>query len=289
MLLSRTYHPSEALAPYIRRFYVFEAELPEAMVIEDFLLSETAFVRCLLKGDWKGEVAPGEWSQPGRTLFFGANALPFRVRVQGSFAVTGFAIRPSGWKALFEQSHRDFADDLLPLQDLWGDLADHMQAGVESANDDQGKLAAMEAAIAHRLKQIGSYKTDNNAIFNLGYAYTDSENNRNNNSSTATSSFDIVAAFDRQAVDVARSEYSSSHNITMGLNFREQFFDDYDTSFGFVFVARSGRPYSIVWDNAPSSVLNDSASGDFNSLLYVPTGVSPSCSQITSVSSPLIR
>ena len=174
MLLSRTYHPSEALAPYIRRFYVFEAELPEAMVIEDFLLSETAFVRCLLKGDWKGEVAPGEWSQPGRTLFFGANALPFRVRVQGSFAVTGFAIRPSGWKALFEQSHRDFADDLLPLQDLWGDLADHMQAGVESATDDQGKLAAMEAAITHRLKQIGSYKTDSQMAKFEVFARTDS-------------------------------------------------------------------------------------------------------------------
>ena len=28
-----------------------------------------------------------------------------------------------------------------------------------------------------------------------------------------------------------------------------------------------------MWDNAPSSVLNDSASGDFNSLFYVPTGV----------------
>ncbi|MGN3974322.1 TonB-dependent receptor [Tsuneonella sp. SYSU-LHT278] len=117
--------------------------------------------------------------------------------------------------------------------------------------------------------------TDGGRInFNLGYAYTDSKNNRNNNSSTATSSFDIVAAYDRQAVDVARSEYASRHNLTMGLNVREQFFGDNDTSFGFVFVARSGRPFSVVWDNAPSEVLNDSASGDFNSLFYVPTGTS---------------
>ena len=109
--------------------------------------------------------------------------------------------------------------------------------------------------------------------FNLGYAYTDSENNRYSNSSTATSSFDIVAAADRQAVDVARSEFGNRHNFTAAVNFREAFFGEYDTSFGFVFRAASGRPYSIVWDNAPSSVLNDSASGDFNSLLYVPTGV----------------
>jgi len=119
----------------------------------------------------------------------------------------------------------------------------------------------------------GGLLTDGGAInFNAGYAYTDAENNRNNNSSTATSSYDIVGAFDRQAVDVARSEYASKHNFTLGLNWREQFFGDNDTSFGFVFVARSGRPYSVVQDNAVSAVFNDSASGDFNSLLYVPTG-----------------
>lgn len=121
----------------------------------------------------------------------------------------------------------------------------------------------------------GGLLTQGGAInFNAGYAYTDADNNRNNNSSTATSSYDIVAAFDRQAVDVARSEYASKHNFTLGLNWREQFFGDNDTSFGFVFVARSGRPYSVVWDNAPGQVLNDSASGDFNSLIYVPTGIS---------------
>ncbi len=117
--------------------------------------------------------------------------------------------------------------------------------------------------------------TDGGSInFNLGYAYTDAENNRYSSSSTATSSFDIVAAADRQSVDVATAEFQTKHNFTMGLNVREQFFSDYDTSFGFIFVARSGRPYSVVWDNGPSSVLNDSASGDFNSLLYVPTGIS---------------
>lgn len=73
MLLSRSYRPSLGLAPYIRRYYVFEAELPGDMVIEDFLLAETAFVRCLLKGGWQGEVAPGNWSRPDKMLFFGAN------------------------------------------------------------------------------------------------------------------------------------------------------------------------------------------------------------------------
>lgn len=149
-----------------------------------------------------------------------------------------------------------------------------------TSRDDEIQLtngASYESKIASVLLsknwRNGIFTDGGRINFNLGYAYTDSENNRNNNSSTATSSFDIVAAADRQAVDVARSEYSSTHNITLGLNVREQFFGDNDTSFGFVFVARSGRPYSIVWDNAPSAVLNDSASGDFNSLMYIPNGV----------------
>lgn len=115
--------------------------------------------------------------------------------------------------------------------------------------------------------------TDGGSVnFNLGYAYTDAENNRYNASSTATSSYDIVALFDRQNSAVARSEYASSHNISFSLNFKEKFFDDYATSFGFTFVARSGRPYSVTF--ARGGVFNDSASGNDNALLYIPTGPS---------------
>ncbi len=133
----------------------------------------------------------------------------------------------------------------------------------------ESKIAS---AILSRNWRNGIFTDGGGINLSAGYAYTDADNNRNNNSSTATSSFDIVAAADRQQVDVARSEYASRHNFTLGLNVREQFFGDNDTSFGFVFVARSGRPFSVVFDNAPAQVLNDSASGDFNSLIYVPTG-----------------
>lgn len=160
MLLSRTYRPSAELAPYIRRFYVFEAPLPDEMVIEDFLLAETAFVRCLLKGDWSGETAPGIWSTAGQVPFFGANGRPFRVRVKGGFAVTGFAIRPSGWHALFAQPHHLFADRMLPLQQLWGDLADRMLTEMMAAKDDAGQIAAMESSLLQRIQQLKSPTPD---------------------------------------------------------------------------------------------------------------------------------
>ena len=160
VMLSRTYRPSADLAPYIRRFYVFEAPLPEGAVVEDFLLSDTAFVRCLLRGDWAAETNPGEWSTAGNIVFFGANSRPLRVRVKGGFAVTGFAIRPSGWHGLFNIPHDSLADDMLPLQKLWGDLADRMIDGVLSATDDEGQLLAMESVIRERLSLPHNSKPD---------------------------------------------------------------------------------------------------------------------------------
>lgn len=160
MLLSRTYRPSPDLAPYVRRFYVFEAELPDTFVIEDFLLAETAFVRCLLRGDWAGEIAPGEWSSPGRTLFFGANGSPFKVRVRGSFAVAGCAIRPSGWRALFDTPHHAVADCMMRLEKVWGSFADRLQAAVDAAPDDAGKIAAMEDILRTRIAHLARPATD---------------------------------------------------------------------------------------------------------------------------------
>jgi len=110
-----------------------------------------------------------------------------------------------------------------------------------------------------------------NIRFNLGYAFTDAKNNRFNASSTATSSYDIVAAFDRQNPAIATSEFQTRHNVSVALNFREKFFGDYDTSLGFLFIARSGRPYSLTFNGG--GVFNDSASGSDNALLYIPTGM----------------
>lgn len=160
MLLSRTYRPSVDLAPYIRRFYVFEAPLPDGAVIEDFLLAETAFVRCLIRGDWAAETSPGDWNTAGNVVFFGANSRPLRVRVKGGFAVTGFAIRPRGWHALFHEPHSCLADKMLPLPQLWGDLAGRMFAGVAAATDDNEQLVAMESALRNRIALINAPEID---------------------------------------------------------------------------------------------------------------------------------
>src|SRR3546814_19716130 len=89
--------------------------------------------------------------------------------------------------------------------------------------------------------------------------------------STAGSNYDRTAAFDRQNPAASRSFFSSKHNITTRLGFREEFFEDLSTRFAVSFVARSGRPYSLTFTGG--GVFNDTASGFENALLYLPTGV----------------
>lgn len=118
--------------------------------------------------------------------------------------------------------------------------------------------------------QGGLFTSGGSFNVNFGYAFTDSQNNRNNVSSTATSSYDITAAFDRQNPAVSTSNFETRHNITATFNLREEFIDGYDTNFGIFFRARSGLPYSLTFDGG--AVFNDSVSGTDNALLYIPSG-----------------
>jgi len=159
-MLSRNYPPSAELAPYIVRHYVFEAGLPDDFVLTDRLLSETAFVRILIRGDWKAEIAPGYWAGAGPVVLFGPNEFPLRVRVKGPFTVAGFAIHPGGWRSLFDRSARDYADQMLPLSAAWGGIADRLWSEIQTAKDDAELVAAMERAITAQLSWIGLNQPD---------------------------------------------------------------------------------------------------------------------------------
>lgn len=105
----------------------------------------------------------------------------------------------------------------------------------------------------------------------FGYAFTDSNNFRNVGSSTATSNFDLTAAADRQNPAVSTSNFETRHRFTFATNFREEFFDGYDTQLGLFFSAQSGRPFSLTFDGG--GVFADSSSGNDNALLYIPSGI----------------
>lgn len=160
MMLSRNYPPSPELAPYILRHYVFEAELPDDFTLRDSLLSESAFVRILIRGDWKAEIAPGYWASAGPVVLFGPNAFPLPVQVRGPFTVAGFAIHPGGWRSLFQRPARDYTDQMLPLSAAWGVIADRLSMDISPKDEDAALVAAMERAIAAQLNVIGLRQPD---------------------------------------------------------------------------------------------------------------------------------
>lgn len=160
MLLSRNYPPSPRIAPYVRRHYIFQADLPDDFTLIDQLLSETAFIRILLAGDWSGELSPGEWTYRGPVVLFGPNFRPLRVRVRGPFHVIGVAIRPSGWRALFSSPANLVADRMIPLDEEWPDQAAPLLRMVRDAADDDAIVAAIEAVIAARLDAMGALPAD---------------------------------------------------------------------------------------------------------------------------------
>ena len=141
---------------------------------------------------------------------------------------------------------------------------------IQLTNGRDGDSHSISATISKQF-DAGLFTQGGSTRVQFGYAFTDSNNARNNQSSTATSSFDVTAAFDRQDPAVSTATTETRHNFTAAVNFREQFIDGYDTSFGFFFRAREGRPYSLTFDGG--GVFADSSSGNDNALLYVPTGV----------------
>ncbi|MEE4209967.1 MAG: hypothetical protein V2I43_11930, partial [Parvularcula sp.] len=107
---------------------------------------------------------------------------------------------------------------------------------------------------------------------NFGYAFSDSEQTNDLRSSTATSTIDNFAAFDRQNPAVSQSGFETRHNFTVTMNFREEFFDGFDTGLGIFFRASEGRPYSLTFDDG-DPFFDDDSTAEQNALLYVPTGL----------------
>lgn len=165
LLQSRNYPPSARLAPYIARHYVFNVEAPEQFELIDQLLSETAFVRLLLRGDWSAEVVKGLWSNVGKAVFFGPNSRPMKVRVRGGFRVVGIAFCPAGWRGLSDIPADAFADRMVPLSDMLGSRAEGLLEEVARITDNtpQGDaqiIAAIEAVVGDLLDARGWPKAD---------------------------------------------------------------------------------------------------------------------------------
>lgn len=158
---SNSYTPADDLRDIIARHYVFDVTLPDGYELYDRLLTETPIIRILIKGDWAAEVSPGEWRGVGPMVFFGSNSKPLHVRCVGSFYVVGVALRPGGWRTLFDEPADHFTDKMLALGDIWGGRSDALYRAVLAAGTDETAIvAAIEAEMRALLTERGKPEPD---------------------------------------------------------------------------------------------------------------------------------
>jgi len=108
----------------------------------------------------------------------------------------------------------------------------------------------------------------------LGYAFSDAEVGNAGNSSTAGSNFEEVTTSNFNNVPVADSFFNNRHNFVIGATYRDEFWDDLETTFGVFFRARTGRPLGFVFDAGTSQDTFGDSDDEARSLLYIPTGPS---------------
>jgi AraC-like DNA-binding protein len=154
------YPPSPALAPYIRRHYVYRADLPADAVISDKMIAETAFIRIPLRGEWFVKSESDEWDVATGPKLFGANSRPFPLKVVGPFVILGCSIKPSGWKSLCKKSAAKFVDGMVPLEEILGDESHKMMAKLDVSLSDADMVAAIECAIEAQIARINVRQED---------------------------------------------------------------------------------------------------------------------------------
>lgn len=157
MLASRNYAPSAALADIVARHYIFSVDAPDGFELVDKLLSETAFVRILMRGDWAAQVDTDQWVNVGPMVFFGPNSQPLTVRVRGGFLVIGIAFSPSGWRCLFDEPADRYTDTMLPFEQLWGERSGALHADLATLVGANAADAEIIGAVErHMLDYLGT-------------------------------------------------------------------------------------------------------------------------------------
>lgn len=154
------YPPASALEPYIRRHYVFRGSIPPETDIRDKMIAETAFIRIPLLGNWYIQQDSGDWEPASGAKLFGSNSKGFPLRVVGPFLIVGCAIKPGGWKSLFNCSAHLYTDRMVSLEEMWGDICIEMMRKLSLGQTDDQMIAILDAAIMRQIERVGLNQVD---------------------------------------------------------------------------------------------------------------------------------
>ncbi|MBL4837602.1 MAG: TonB-dependent receptor [Kordiimonadaceae bacterium] len=105
-----------------------------------------------------------------------------------------------------------------------------------------------------------------------GYAFSDNIVGNPGGSSTAGSNFEEVVTDDFNNGNLGQATFNNKHNITLGLTYRNEFWDGLATTVSAFYRVRSGTALSYVFDANTSNGAFGDSDREARSQLYVPTG-----------------
>ena len=118
--LSNNRAPAEDLAPWVARVYATQVEMDKEATLICGLLSDTPVLRVLFSGKWRAETKDGIGRYGPSALLFGAQTKRMPVRVTGSFATVGLALKPGAMAALRGPKVSDTLDRIILYDHIYG-------------------------------------------------------------------------------------------------------------------------------------------------------------------------
>lgn len=137
-------------------------------------------------------------------------------------------------------------------------------------NDNGGSVTF--SAIFAKQFEYEAFSRPGTFDLTFGYAFTKAKEVNPTTSSTAGSNIEEVALEIINNPPLANSQFSNRHNVTMSAIFRNDWWQDNTTTFGFFFQAREGNPFSFAFDDRTSERLFGASDDESQLLLYVPRG-----------------
>ena len=130
-------------------------------------------------------------------------------------------------------------------------------------NGDSGSTEAWTVSVN---KSVGDVK------FLAAYTNMEALSEFDATSSQAESSYNYFSRYDGENYEKARSDFMVEHKFLGSMDYTTQLWGDNDTRFSLIYVRKSGRPYSVIYDSPGFNAISGPAYYSDNALAYIPTG-----------------
>jgi AraC-like DNA-binding protein len=149
--LSVRYHlPAPALRNLVSAYFL--AAIDDEAEIEDLLQPQWASIQFVLTGRWSTNLGDQRLDPMPDAVVVGPTSHALRVHGTGPTTTVGAGILPLGWARLVGRPADTFADQVAPLDALFGEAAGDLLDGLRRDQSDAAKVTRLDDFLLDRMK-----------------------------------------------------------------------------------------------------------------------------------------